>query len=270
MKKITSAKTQKRVLHYYSLPVCEPENRHTRIEKSLYDLRMDVAEYCKVLCTKAYSAHEVNMFQEIIKDEYSVNWVLDMLPQLVQFHDETGPGKAMGAAYKKSFPLGYGLQASHGSSMKMKGDDSGDDSDSANTDSSTMYYLYNHFKFKIHVHKNPSLFEGSRVVGFIVEPYSIKHTSSNGQLDCTPKGDDASQSIMGNQEIVAWTYDVEWIESDVTWASRWDNFLSVTNELKQQSTLTQKATSENQLVHESNQPLDSAQLEQQDLRVLGT
>lgn len=211
--KLTSVKTQL-PFEYYSLPVCKPQEIEDApenlgevlagdtIENSLYDLRMDVAEYCKVLCTLEYSADQVKMFQEKIKDEYRVNWVLDNLQLAVQFHDETG--QAM-EAYEEGFPLGYGL---------MK------EGDEANT----MYYLYNHIKFKIRVHKNPSSFEGSRVVGFVVEPHSIKHTSSNGQLDCTPKG--AWQSIMGDKEKVSWTYDVEWVESDVPWASRWDIYLN--------------------------------------------
>ena len=37
------------------------------------------------------------------------------------------------------------------------------------------YFIYNHIKFNIRYHENPASFEGARVVGFELEPFTVKH-----------------------------------------------------------------------------------------------
>jgi len=80
--------------------------------------------------------------------------------------------------------------------------------------------------------------ERVRVVGFRVEPYSIKHVYDENidfnvkttQLNtCSaqrPARNDPTnyQRIDGSTEVV-FTYDVEWEDSATPWAHRWDVFL---------------------------------------------
>ena len=77
-----------------------------------------------------------------------------------------------------------------------------------------------------------------RVVGFRVEPYSIKHVYDENidfsvkttQLNtCSaqrPARNDPTnyQRIDGSTEVV-FTYDVEWEDSATPWSHRWDVFL---------------------------------------------
>ena len=39
-----------------------------------------------------------------------------------------------------------------------------------------MHCLYNHIRIMIEFNEDPALFKGSRIVGFEVVPFSVKHT----------------------------------------------------------------------------------------------
>ncbi|GBG26123.1 Transmembrane 9 superfamily member 9 [Hondaea fermentalgiana] len=202
--KLISIKTQL-PFEYYSLPVCKPEHIKNApenlgevlagdtIESSLYDLRMNKKEMCKVLCTLRYTDDDVKMFQDMIADEYRVHWIIDNLPLAVQLYDDNTPFEA----YEEGYLLGNKVQDT--------------------------FYIHNHIKFQIRVHQNPESFEGFRVVGFIVVPQSIAHKRTGDSVSCDANG---AQTIMKGGELVSWTYDVEWYESDVPWASRWDIYLN--------------------------------------------
>lgn len=217
--KLTSVRTQL-PYEYYSLPVCKPdvvvdksENlgellSGDRIESSLYNLRMKRNEDCVVLCRKIYTAKESKKFKQMIKDEYRVHWIIDNLPASLRLYDRNDPSSIK---YDTSFPLGVRVP---------------DERDQVS------YYLYNHIKFTLLYHENPSQFTGARVVGFVVEPFSVKHSYSgdwpsplrtcntNKEVDHT----DEPQEIDTDTEVI-WTYDVNWVESEIPWASRWDVFL---------------------------------------------
>mgnify|MGYP002004725010 FL=1 len=81
-----------------------------------------------------------------------------------------------------------------------------------------------------------SLLQGSRIVGFEVEPSSIRHTYSGAW-----KGGDTSLSTCGGSTgssplpmdsagEVVFTYDVKWEYSEIKWASRWDTYLLMGDE----------------------------------------
>ena len=88
--------------------------------------------------------------------------------------------------------------------------------------------------------------DGSRVVGFYVEPFTVKHKFANGQIwdgedirtappltTCDKSGPMVFESIGEKQEVkpgrVLFTYDVMWRASNVKWASRWDIYLTMDN-----------------------------------------
>ena len=82
-------------------------------------------------------------------------------------------------------------------------------------------------------------FEGSRIVGFEVEPLSVKHqykgafTTDISKLNLltVPVGPDLPPQAIsfhpGPAEAneIIFTYDVKWEYSDIRWASRWDLYL---------------------------------------------
>mmetsp|Transcript_16457 Transcript_16457/g.39314 ORF Transcript_16457/g.39314 Transcript_16457/m.39314 type:complete len:680 (-) Transcript_16457:192-2231(-) len=242
---------------YYQLPFCEPgqikdlpenlgealagEKAHT----SAFDARMKVDEYCKTLCRKKYSPQQMEEFQDFAILEYRVNMRLDSLPiaEMNRFAYDDDPEKTI-EMYNLGYALGGKLEDALSNSEKPE----------APADS---YVLNNHLRFKILYHPaatrgaGSSLEEeeeeaGSFIVGFQVVPYSIKHTY-NGRFNesgipyvklssCVqpPKGlfeahvPQLIDPVKGGEVI--WTYDVEWEESSVKWASRWDVYLQMTDD----------------------------------------
>lgn len=74
------------------------------------------------------------------------------------------------------------------------------------------------------------MFVGSRIVGFEVEAFSVKHTykgtwGKDAQLTSVPLSPDLPPQPMTDPGEYIFTYDVTWEESDIHWASRWDLYL---------------------------------------------
>ncbi len=101
-------------------------------------------EQCAILCRKSYKKTDMAMFQKMIDDEYHVHWLLDGLPVAIR-NNEFG-------YVTRGYPVGF-------VDKKAK---------------KPRHYLYNHVSITVRTHENPESFEGSRIVGFEVVPYSIK------------------------------------------------------------------------------------------------
>ncbi|KAJ1413105.1 Nonaspanin [Sesbania bispinosa] len=98
------------------------------------------------------------------------------------------------------------------------------------------YFIHNHLAFTVKYHRDVQT-ETARIVGFEVKPFSVKH-EFDGKWDetktrlttCDPHAkhtvvnSNTPQEVEENNEII-FTYDVEFQESDVKWASRWDAYL---------------------------------------------
>jgi len=229
---------------YYQLPFCAPkkvqdlpenlgealvgEKAHT----SAFQAVTKKNEYCKTLCRKNYTPQQMEEFQDFAILDYRVNMRLDNLPvaemNYIAFEDKP---KDTIEIYNLGFPLGRKLEE-----------------EASKTD---QYVLNNHLRFKILYHPVESddgkETDGNYIVGFHVYPYSIKHTyrgkwnSTGGQYarlsTCKqpPMGqfnqhDPLIIDATEGQEVV-WTYDIEWVRSNVKWASRWDVYLQM-NEIQ--------------------------------------
>jgi transmembrane 9 superfamily protein 2/4 len=225
--KLTSVKTQLPYA-YYSLPVCKPATvldkalnlgevlSGDRIQNSLYDLRMGVNEQCRILCKSLYSSKQTEQFISMIADEYRVHWIIDNLPSAIRVYDDEDPTKEY---FENGYPLGVMAPDANGQQM---------------------YGLYNHIRFVIQYHQNSTNYEGSRVVGFIVQPFSVKHKydqwnedTGKVSLSTCKKGKSVDHTMEpmlinsnADQIEVVWTYDVTWEPSETAWARRWDVFLS--------------------------------------------
>ncbi|GAA0158142.1 transporter [Lithospermum erythrorhizon] len=221
--KLTSTKTQL-PYSFYSLPFCHPkvivdsrENlgevlRGDRIENSPYVFRMRDPQSCAVLCRVTLDAKTAKEFKEKIEDEYRVNMILDNLPLVVPIPrlDQEAP-----PVYQLGFHVG--LKGQYAGSKEEK------------------YFIHNHLSFTVKYHKDEQT-DSSRIVGFEVKPFSVKHAyegkwSDNTKLTtCDPNSkqpisnSNSPQEVADKQEII-FTYDVEYKESDVKWASRWDTYL---------------------------------------------
>jgi transmembrane 9 superfamily protein 2/4 len=241
--KIDSVKTQLPYA-YYELPFCKPgsirdsaENlgeilRGDRIENSLYELKMGKEESCKVLCRKSYSMEEIEQFADKVKDDYRVHWIIDNLPAATRYMTGfSSDGSTPIYAYERGFSLGF-IGGSPIVFNRLAKDG--------------VPYINNHLRLvlKYHKHEDPSTPgpDGSRIVGFEVEPFSVDHeykepwnAASPVLTTCSPihpvtsVGNLQPQALDKAAEIV-WTYDVKWEWSEVRWASRWDLYMKMSDD----------------------------------------
>jgi len=229
--KLTSTHTQI-PYDYYSLPFCHPrikgvsENIGERlagdkIENSLYKLSVLKQQPCKIVCRKKITRGGAKAFSRAIDDDYRVHWIVDNLPASTLLTNRLDPSRPY---HVRGFPVGF-----------RQDDEKG----------RPQHFLFNHVKIIVSVHRGT---EGSggldsdeervRVVGFRIEPYSIKHsydvalpfnTKDTKLTTCSaarPAANDPAnyQRVDGSGEVV-FTYDVEWEDSATPWANRWDVFL---------------------------------------------
>ncbi|KAL3535105.1 hypothetical protein ACH5RR_003566 [Cinchona calisaya] len=220
--KLTSTKTQL-PYSYYSLPYCPPETivdsaenlgevlRGDRIENSRYVFHMREPQMCNIVCHVVLDAKTAKEFKEKINDEYRVNMILDNLPlvQPIKRSDQE--------------PIVY----QHGYYVGLKGLYAGSKEEKQ--------FINNHLSFTVKYHKDTQS-DAARIVGFEVKPFSVKHEYDGAWNDnvrlstCDPHAKrtvtsaDPPQEVEDKKEII-FTYDVEFQETDVKWASRWDTYL---------------------------------------------
>merc|ERR1740138_1175156 len=227
--KLTSTKTQL-PYDFYTLPFCKPETVTNAVENlgevlhgsvitnSAYEIYMGKSDF-KVLCRMELTKKTAGLLAQRIVEDYRVHLIMDNLPAATKMIRELPDGKTI-TMYDRGYPLGFVGSAERPGST-------------AGTP-----YLYNHLRFVIKFHRDDS-FEGSRIVGFEVEPLSVKHqykgtfTTEIAKLNLltVPVGPDLPPQPVAfkpgpatDQEIV-YTYDVKWEYSDIRWASRWDLYL---------------------------------------------
>jgi len=234
--KLDSVKTQL-PYDYYSLPFCHPdviteaaENlgeilSGDQIETSAYEVSMKIPINCNILCKRKYSIADLKHFEEKIKEQYRVNWIVDNIPAATRYYeqsfDDDGGASYVPVFYEKGFPLGFV------GGLDRLGSEVGE------------AYIHNHVQLKIAYHEDKSSFSGYRVVGFEVDPFSVKHKivgnwEGPGAMTrlstCVPSNIGGFQPVtnLGEKDRdIIWTYDVVWMASDVKWASRWDVYLKM-------------------------------------------
>ncbi|KAF8409817.1 hypothetical protein HHK36_005896 [Tetracentron sinense] len=225
---------------YYSLPYCKPNGGVRKSAENLgqllmgdqitntpYRFRMNINESIYLCTTNPLNEHEVKLLKQRTGDLYQVNMILDNLPAM-RFAKQNGV-----TIQWTGFPVGY------------------------SSAQSSVDYIINHLKFRVLVHE----YEGSGVeiistgeegigviaeadkkaasgfviVGFEVVPCSVKYDpeamsklkmyANITPLSC-PLELDKSQ-IIRKQERVSFTYEVEFVKSNIRWPSRWDAYLEM-------------------------------------------
>jgi len=248
---LTSVKTQL-PYEYYVLPFChDGVNLHatdalnlgevlkgSRIYETPYIFHMGVDQSCKILCRKEYDAEELQAFALMIQEEYRVNMLLDNLPIAMTIFNQMDDGTTT-KSYEIGYPIGFADVEEDGSPKKKK-----------NKDDQDAVYLFNHLRFTILYNEDPSQREGRRMVGFEVEPFSVKHSYQNmvDWENCVDKvaGEDGECALSScafdrpinvnsppllldtkakTQEVI-WSYDIVFKPSPVRWSTRWDAYLS--------------------------------------------
>lgn len=219
--KLTSTKTQLPYT-FYSLDYCQPpkivdsaENlgevlRGDRIENSPYEFKMREPQMCSILCRKTLNAKTAKDFKEKIDDEYRVNMILDNLPLVVRIE------RTELRVYQQGFNVG--VKGQYAGTKEQK------------------HFIYNHLSFTVKYHQDKET-GATRIVGFEVEPFSVKHAyegewseKTTTLTTCNPHAKREVTSSESPQEVedkneVIFTYDVRFLDSEIKWASRWDTYL---------------------------------------------
>lgn len=215
--KMTSTKTQL-PYEYYSLPFCLPKNgtfiyksenlgevlRGDRIVNTPYEVNMAENIECRLLChsPEKFMNWHVEDSQKVIsriEHDYFVHLLVDNLPAATRvLNPDTNE-----LQFEHGYRLGRMFEGKH--------------------------YINNHLKLILWHHKHtPNTF---RVVGFEVEAKSVYHGDLKFRNDvCTFPDSARPQLVDGNTGTqLFFTYSVEWKESDVSWASRWDTYLGMSD-----------------------------------------
>jgi transmembrane 9 superfamily protein 2/4 len=232
--KLSSSKTQV-PFDYYRAKYCQPKGgaklaaenlgeflTGDRIETSPYQLFMRQDEYCKVLCQVTLTAADVKEFRMLINEGYHHNWIIDNLPAASVIDTD----QYITTSYSRGFPVGY---------SKTK--------PGAASETPPTQYVYNHVNLIVKYHEVAE--DANRVVGFYVEPFSVRHMFVNsmrwdGDFSTLPPLSTCSKSEPMDLESIyeervlepgrlIYTYDVIWKASNTKWASRWDIYLSMDN-----------------------------------------
>jgi transmembrane 9 superfamily protein 2/4 len=227
---VESKKTQV-PFEFYDLPTCPaPEVSYAKkIRKNLgsrlqgHDLKpapfaMKVGKdmHCTPLCMITMGGKKLRWMRKLVERQYRVQLSLDQLPVLMR-------SKELNYAVR-GYPVGFKAPPSY---TGLKNDE---------------YYLYNHLKFTVTYLEDPSQFTGVRITGFDVHPVSIEHqiegevTPGTKVATCNAEGapavvNDPSSYLAlrtgptGDSLKVLYSYEVEWVTSDLPWSDRWDVYL---------------------------------------------
>lgn len=186
-----------------------------RSELTAYDLKMGVKENCRTACINKLTPENQKKFSKLIKDKYEARLVLDNLPVVYEAIYPSGLLRT-----QLGVPLGYIDKKKNNATC-----------------------VFNHLRFIVKYHKPKPLYAASatdrkRIVGFNVEPMTVAHKVATGQpgtYSTCPVAENAPPMCFGAKDTVSvsWTYDVDFKESELEWATRWDPLLKADSGLKE-------------------------------------
>ncbi|CAK9815007.1 Transmembrane 9 superfamily member 4 [Anthophora plagiata] len=215
--KMTSIHTQL-PYEYYSIPFCIPKKgtlvyksenlgevlRGDRIVNTPYEVSMAENITCSLLCHGHNDGHitwneeESQRVIERIQHDYTVHLLIDNLP----------------AATKKVHKDSNNIIVYHGYRLGGIMND--------------QFYINNYLKLKLSYHKYGE--NEFRVVGFEVEARSVDvNQLKNDGTTCILPTHPNPQFVNPKGTKLLFLYSVEWRESDVSWASRWDIYLGMSD-----------------------------------------
>lgn len=190
--------------------------RGDRITVSDYELEMGRDEEARYLCSRQVDADGIRRAQDLIRQNYLAEWIVDNLPGATSFMSTDKSRKYYAAGFK----IGY------------------QDFDPATGDS--RYFINNHVTIVIRYHNRP-IGKGKKViVGFEIYPKSIEAMnrdkdgipedlahSEHGMLlalgqNATTKAQDQDKATP--KLTVPYTYSVYYREDGMIWDNRWDPY----------------------------------------------
>ncbi|XP_076290294.1 transmembrane 9 superfamily protein member 4 [Lasioglossum baleicum] len=213
--KMTSTHTQL-PYEYYSIPLCRPKSvfvyksenlgevlRGDRIVNTPYEVTMAEDVNCKLLChepnsSMTWTEEESQQVIERIQHDYTVHLLIDNLPAATKMTDKNTNNVIVYQGYR----LGGVVN--------------------------NQIYINNYLKLELSYHEYGK--NAYRVVGFDVKAQSIdaSQLTFNGNTCILPPGD--SHQFVNPKGTKLWfLYSVKWKQSAVSWASRWDVYLGMSD-----------------------------------------
>ena len=189
-----------------------------------------VPQACQIACSVKLKKEQRDAFTNAITHDYRAHWIVDSLPVGVYEIDRL----TRETVFTRGFPIGFSTKDATFDKVGR---------------SKEKFYLYNHVRIVVQYHddktnnvNNPQQQQGgedgAKIVGFRVEPMSIKHAWEGGDIipgttvlsTCnamTPAKNDASNyQTVNTGDVIVFTYDVKWESSERAWANRWDIYLT--------------------------------------------
>ncbi|KAL3895949.1 MAG: hypothetical protein SGCHY_004387 [Lobulomycetales sp.] len=163
-----------------------------RLVPSSLELKMNVNSTCIKWCESIIPKRDGALINRRILKQYRHNWSIDGLP--------AGRTATLKSNSDTFYSLGFEL-----GSMKDK-----------------KAYFNNVYDIEVQIHEHEGKY---RIVGVLVWPTSLKSPSNT---DCAPNPDvDSQLRLKGDSTTVPFYYSVTWIKTDISWGTRWDNYLYV-------------------------------------------
>lgn len=167
-----------------------------RIYSSPLEITFLQEDTCKQLCTTDVPPEHAMIINDLIRQNYAVEWLIDGLPAASAMYDTTTET----AFDTPGFALGKSLLQNADGSFEF------------------INYYNNYYEILIDYHKLDD--KDYRIVGVEVNPKSA-------HKEC-----DDSQPLILSEELgtmnkIDFRYTVRWQESPMIWATRWDKYLHV-------------------------------------------
>ena len=157
-----------------------------------------------------------NKLTWLISKNYRINWYLDSLPAGIAKTIIKGDNKYQREiTYNEGIAIGY------------IADSINDTDNNTHTNTKTMY-IYNHYRMYVSLYKGTN--DKYQVVGFEIEPFSIKTNTNNTSSSNVTTHQTVQELInspaqaLNKDEEISFTYDVIFRFSNITFASRFDHY----------------------------------------------
>ncbi|KEG08290.1 putative endosomal integral membrane protein [Trypanosoma grayi] len=172
-----------------------------QLEESPYEVNVLENKACAVLCTVKMKKNDQKYLIKLIDGRYRGNMYIDDLPGVENIVLSKGNRRI-----KTGFSLG---------SPSL-------------SPTSRVPFVNNHLVFTISYHPVEVPFEmdaqSYRIVHFQISAKSVQHPSGV----CNATNLVAGNPQFASDDEITYTYSVQWVESELTWSTRWDVFMKMT------------------------------------------
>jgi transmembrane 9 superfamily protein 2/4 len=164
-------------------------------------------EICKYYASKTFGRKEIEQYKWLMDRDYRINFYLDKLPAAHNYNISDHSA----IHYYAGIPIGQ-----HNVYVEQ-----------------IDYIIYNHYTFRVSVYKNNGVYA---IVGFSAAALSVQHEDKD-KLNCHDEDEvrynrsvQQLLKLTGESFTVHYTYDVEFVYTNIPFSSRWDHYMHLQND----------------------------------------